>query len=400
MNYLIILQILFEISVFKWYSLNCTKQLIQMRKFLLLPLMLSPLLSLAQNFHLFVGTYTNKGSKGIYVYKFNAANGTAQLISNTDSAANPSYLAIASDGKTVYAANETGGKQPGKVSAYRFDRNTGKLSLINQQETGGDHPCYVSVNKNNTLVMAANYSGGSLAAFTVNKDGSLNPHAQFIQHTGSGANKQRQEKPHVHSAVFSPDENYLFTPDLGQDKVVIYKVTAGAKEPLSPADPAFTAVAPGHGPRHFEFHPNKKFAYLMEEISGTVGAYQYDNGKLTLIQNIATHPESFTGKIGSADIHVSPDGKFVYASNRGEENNIAIFSVSPATGKLTLKGYQPAMGKTPRNFMIDPTGNYLLVANQDSNNIVIFKRNKATGLLTETGKQIEVSMPVCLKMLK
>jgi 6-phosphogluconolactonase len=200
--------------------------------------------------------------------------------------------------------------------------------------------------------------------------------------------------------VFSPMQDYLFTSDLGLDKVMIYKVNAEDSKPLSPANPPFVAVRAGSGPRHFTFHPNGKFAYLMQEMSGTVGAYKYNNGNLSFLEDVATHRSGFKGRIGSADIHVSPDGKFLYASNRGDENNIAIFSINQSTGKLKLKGFQSTRGRTPRNFMIDPTGNYLLAANQDTDNIVIFKRNKVTGLLKETGKQIKVSMPVCLQMLK
>ncbi len=354
----------------------------------------------AQNYYLFIGTYTTKDSKGIYVYRFNAATGAAVLVSNTDSAANPSYLAIAPNHKYVYAVNETHGDNGGKVSAYAFDKTNGKLSFINQQPTGGDDPCYVTVTKNNKWVTVANYSGGSAAAFAANTDGSLQPYSELMQDSGHGANAQRQEKAHVHSTVFSPSQDYLFTPDLGLDKVMIYKFNPASKKPLTAANPPYVAVSAGNGPRHFTFHPNQKFAYVMQELSGTVGAFRYNNGKLTLLEDVPAHPAGYKGDIGSADIHISPDGKFLYASNRGDENTITIFSINPATGKLKLKGYQSAMGKAPRNFIIDPTGNYLLVANQNTNNIVIFKRNKETGLLQQTGKQIEVSMPVCLQMLK
>lgn len=354
----------------------------------------------AQKFYLFIGTYTSKDSKGIYVYQFDAATGTAKWVSNTDSTANPSYLAIAPNEKYVYAVHETRGDDGGKVSAFTFDKTTGKLAFINQQSTGGDDPCYVSVSKNNNWVVVANYSGGSATALAANNDGSLNPYAQLLQDSGSSANTKRQEKAHVHSAVFSPAQDYLFTPDLGIDKVMIYKFNQGSEKPLSPATPPYVAVTAGNGPRHFTFHPNQKFAYVIQELSGTVGAYRYSDGKLDLLQDIATHPKGYKGDIGSADIHLSPDGKFLYASNRGDENTITIFSVDAATGRLKLKGYQSVIGKTPRNFIIDPTGNYLLAANQSTDNIVIFKRNKHTGLLHPTGKQIKVSMPVCLQMLK
>lgn len=371
-----------------------------MRKSFLALFVLFSFCATAQNFYLFIGTYSTKGSKGIYVYRFNAATGTAQWVSNTDSVVNPSYLAIAPNEKNVYAVNETHGQNSGQISSFAFDRTTGKLSFINQQTTGGDDPCYVSVSKNNKWVAAANYSGGSAVIFAANSDGSLQPYTTLFQDSGHGAIPSRQEKAHVHSAVFSPDYDYLFTPDLGVDKIMIYKFNAASPTPLTPASPAYISVGAGSGPRHFTFHPNKKYAYVIEELSGSIGVYKYNNGKLILLQHIATHAANYKGNIGSADIHISPDGRFLYASNRGDENTITIFAVNPATGLLKLKGYQSTKGKTPRNFVIDPTGNYLLAANQESDNVVIFKRNKQTGMLHKTGKEIKISMPVCLQMLK
>jgi 6-phosphogluconolactonase len=371
-----------------------------MRKLLFVVCLFSSFYCSAQNFYLLVGTYTQKGSKGIYVYRFNAATGKAEWVSNTDSASNPSFVIIAPDQKHVYAVNETGGKNPGMVSSYAFDKNTGKLTFINQQPTGGDAPCHLAISKDSKWITVANYTGGSLSAFAVNKDGSISPNSQLIQHQGSSVNKGRQEKAHVHETVFSPAGDYLFTPDLGTDKIEVYKFNPAAAKPLSPAATPFVAVNPGNGPRHITFHPNGKWAYVIEELSGTVEAYTYSNGKLSALQTIATHPAEFKGQPGSAEVELSPDGKFLYASNRGEENNIAIFAVNTATGKLELKGYQSTLGKAPRHFIMDPSGAYLLAANQDSDNIVIFKRNKQTGLLQDTGNQIKVSMPVCVQLLK
>lgn len=362
-------------------------------------LLLLSLPAFAQDYFLFIGTYTGSGSKGIYVYRFNAATGTAAWVSNTDSAVNPSYLALAPDGAHLYAVNETGGTQPGHVSAYTFDRATGSLTFLNTQPTGGDHPCYVSVERNGRWAIVGNYSGGNIAALPIEKDGTLQPYAQLVQHTGSSADKDRQEKAHVHAAVFSPDQQYLFSPDLGTDKLMIYRFANGSQKPLQPAQVPFAKSTAGSGPRHFTFSPNKKFAYLIEELSGTVTAYAYRNGTLTFLQRVSTHPADYSGAKGSADIHLSPDGRFLYASNRGDANSIAVFSVA-ANGRLQLKGIQSTLGVHPRNFMIDPTGSYLLVANRDTNAIVIFKRNAKTGLLRDTGKRIEVSKPVCLKMLK
>jgi 6-phosphogluconolactonase len=353
-----------------------------------------------QKYFLFIGTYTNSGSKGIYVYSFDAATGKATWLSNTDGIVNPSYLAIAPNNSFLYSCTETSTVNAGGVSAFRFNRNNGKLTFINKQTSGGDNPAYVAVHKSGRWVVAGNYSGGNLAAFPVNKNGSLQPYSQLIQHTGKGMNALRQEKPHVHSTVFSPKGNHLFVADLGLDKIMIYKFNALAKQPLHPATPAFVSTDAGSGPRHFIFHPGKKYAYLIEEMGGEVVAYKYKNGRLEVIQKIATHSDTAKGEFGSADIHISPDGKFLYASNRGSENNIAIFSVNDETGLLTLKGLQSTMGIKPRNFTIDPSGAYLLAANQQTNNIVIFKRDIVTGLLQYTGNQINIPEPVCLQMIK
>jgi 6-phosphogluconolactonase len=247
--------------------------------------------------------------------------------------------------------------------------------------------------------MVGNYTGGNFSALPVNKDGSLAPLSQTIQHKGTGPNKERQEKAHVHSTFFSPDYQYLLTPDLGMDKVMIYSFNAAQKKPLALATIPFAASSPGSGPRHLAFHPNKKYAYLVEEMTGTVRAFNYNKGALNAFQTIATHPADYKGQPGSADIHISPDGKFLYASNRGDENNIAIFSINPGTGKLTSVGYQPVRGAQPRNFMIDPTGKYLLVANQRTSNIEIYQRDLKTGLLQATLQQVDVPNPVCLQML-
>jgi 6-phosphogluconolactonase len=270
---------------------------------------------------------------------------------------------------------------------------------LNSVPSGGDDPCHLAISKDGRWLLVANYSGGSVSAFPLNKNGSLNPYTQLIKDSGTSINKERQEMAHVHAAVLSPDDAYLLTPDLGIDKVMIYRFNPLSKQPLTRSTPAYAKTLPGDGPRHITFHPGKKFVYLINELSGTVTAYSYDKGKLAEVQHIITHPKDYTGVPGSAEIFASPDGKFLYASNRGDENTITIFSINSSTGKLKLKGYQSTLGKTPRNFVIDPTGNYLLVGNQDTDNIVIFKRDRQTGLLKETKDQIHVSKPVCLQMI-
>ncbi len=354
----------------------------------------------AQDFYLFIGTYTTGKSKGIYVYKFNSNTGDVEWVSNTDSSSNPSYLRITPDGKHLYAVNEVSRQQSGLVASYNFNAATGKLSFINKQSSGSENPCHISLTKDGKWLAVANYTGGSLATFPVNADGSLQPFSQHIIHEGKGFNAQRQEKAHVHSVFFSPDEKYLFSPDLGLDQVFIYQFDKQAKMPLKPATMPFIKSEPGTGPRHIDFSPNGKYMYVIEEMGGAVSAYVYNNGSPKFIQRIAAHPEAYKGQPGSADIHISPDGKFLYASNRSDENTIAIFSIDAANGKLALKSIQPTGGDHPRNFMIDPTGKFLLVANMKSNNIIFFKRDFTTGLLQQTGKSLEIPNPSCLQMLK
>jgi len=370
-----------------------------MRLILLLSLSLCTLSGFAQKFYLFVGTYTNgNASKGIYVYQFDAATGDATLVS-TAATASPSYLALAPGGKFLYAANEAEENDSAGVSAFAFDKSTGRLRFLDRQATGGGGPCYVSVDAHRKWVMVANYGGGSLAALPVHADGSLGALTQLIQHTGAGPNKDRQEKPHVHSVTFSPDEHYLLAADLGLDKLSIYRFNANAAtHPLTAPKDSAQQVEPGAGPRHISFYPGKPYVYLMTEMAGAVDAFRWSNGKLVPFQHISSLPEGFKGDIGSADIHVAPKGKFLYASNRGDANSLAIYAIDTATGKLTVKGFESTQGSTPRNFMIDPTGHWLLVANQRSDNIVVFSIDKVTGLLKATGKQLSVPAPVCLKM--
>jgi 6-phosphogluconolactonase len=352
----------------------------------------------SQEPYLFVGTYTTGKSKGIYVYRFNTGTGTGTEIS-TIKADNPSYLAVAPDGKHIYSANESEGST-GSVGAYSFDPETGQLRWLNNQSSQGKSTCYISEDKSMKWVVVANYSSGNLSALPVNSDGSLAPAAQVIQHTGTGINKERQEMAHVHSTIFSPDEKFLYVADLGTDKEHIYRFSPDQPMPLTEAADSFVSVKPGSGPRHIVFHPAKPFVYLIAEMSGTIDAFRYDNnsGKLTPFQRIRTTATDFTGDPGSADIHIRPDGKFLYASNRGESNTLAVFAIGK-DGKLTNKQYISVNGKHPRNFVIDPTGHFLLVANRDTDNIVVFSIDPGTGLLKATGKELQVPNPVCLKFL-
>jgi len=344
---------------------------------------------------LLIGTYTSSGtSDGIYVYDFNSQTGDVHLKTKVSGEENPSYLAISNDGKHVYAVNEV---RNGGISSFLFNPTSGELTFLNRVGSGGADPCYVSVDDKRKYVFAGNYSSGSLSAIPLKEDGSLGTGSQFIQHEGSSIDKGRQQGPHVHCTVLSPDNQYLLTADLGTDKVSIYRFDASnVSQPLSPAEPPFVSVKAGSGPRHITFHPNSKYAYLIHEMEGMITVFDYKNGHLTELQTITMLSPDFKGKLGAADIHISPDGKFLYGSNRGDANEIVIFSINK-NGKLNYAGRQPALGKAPRNFAIDPSGNFLLIANQGSNEIIMFKRDKKTGLLNPTGGKIQISKPVCLK---
>lgn len=354
-----------------------------------------------KNIYLLVGTYTSGKSEGIYVYSFDTSNAASARL-GVAKIKNPSYLAISPDSKTVYAVSETSDSTAagigGVVAAYHFDNTNGNLSVLTKQYSGGKDPCYVAVDHTGKWIFAGNYSSGTLAVFPIKAGGGIAAASQTIAHTGTGPNKNRQEGPHVHATVISPDNKYLFVPNLGIDKLMMYQFNQNSGK-LTTAKQPFAATEPGAGPRHFDFAPNKKFAYLMEELTGTVVAYRYKNGELKKQQRISALADNFTGSIGSADIHVSPDGRFLYCSNRGSSNSITIFSINQQTGALTKLGEQPSLGTSPRNFNFDPSGNFLLVANQQSDNIVIFSINHQTGLLTDTGKRIAVGNPVCVKWI-
>jgi 6-phosphogluconolactonase len=353
---------------------------------------------------MYVGTYTQEGStsKGIYAYRFDP--GTVQLTSIGLAAetTNPSFLAVHPNHRFLYAVNEIGnyeGQKSGAVSAFAIDKATGKLTLLNQVASGGADPCYIIVDKGGKFVLVANYTGGSIAAFPIKEDGSLDKPSAFIQHTGHGTNPKRQEAPHAHSIDLSPDNRFAIVDDLGLDETLVYKFDS-AKGSLTLNDPPFAKAEPGAGPRHFALHPSGKFGYVINEMGSTVSVFQYDaaNGVLHPVQTVSTIPKDFTALNESAEIEVHPSGKFLYASNRGHDS-IAVFAIDPNKGTLTLIEYVPTKGESPRNFAIDPTGRLLFAANEKSDNIVEFRINAQTGRLAPTGKVLDISQPVCIKFV-
>ena len=362
-------------------------------------IIISTFLATAQKSILIVGTYTTGKSQGIHTYKFDNATGDIVALDSIKSK-NPSYVTVSKNKKYVYAVNEEGNNNGigGSVSAYKLDVQTGKLIFINTELSGGDHPCYVAIDKTGKWLTVGNYNGGNIGVMPLQENGAVGK-AVMTQHKGSSVNIARQTKAHVHCTYFSANNKFLYVPDLGMDKVMIYNFNEKDGS-LSPTKQAFAKSDTGAGPRHITFSKNEKFAYLMEELTATVNVSKQNNGELTSIQKIKATPESFTGKQGSADIHLSPDGNFLYCSNRGESNSITIFKIDKKTGLLTYVDNTPSLGLTPRNFTIDNTGKFLLVAHQKSDNIVIFKIDKLTGLLTDTGKRIDVGNPVCLKLVE
>lgn len=352
-----------------------------------------------QKFRVYFGTYTDKGSKGIYYGEFDAGSGQLKLLGVAAETQRPSFLAIHPNRKFLYAVGELAsfeGKKTGAVNAFAI-RPDGTLELLNQKSSGNVGPCHVVVDATGQCAIVSNYSGGSVASLPIEPDGKLRDAATSIQHEGKGANPKRQDKAHAHSATIDPSNRFAYVCDLGLDKIMIYKLDPAAGT-LKPNDPAFATTSPGAGPRHFAFHPNGRFAYVINELNNTVTAFRLDaqRGGLETIESVPTLPADFSGNNTTADIHIHPSGKFLYGSNRGHDS-IAMFAIDPTTGKLTALGNELTQGKTPRNFAIDPTGRWLLAAHQDSSNVVVFKIDEATGKLTPTGQSVEVPNSVCIR---
>ena len=347
---------------------------------------------------IYVGTYSQRGSEGIYVFEFDRKSGKLTKIQAVPNDKSPSFLAIHPSGKFAYSVNE-GAKNEDGVNAYTLDRSNGHLTLLNQQSSHGRGPCHISVDKTGKIAFISNYGEGAFTVLPIQADGSLAKATTTLLYTGNGPNKQRQEKPHIHSATISPDNRFVYVSDLGTDKIYTYEIDHAAAA-IKPAQTPFISVKPGSGPRHFTFHPTGKFAYGVEELVSAVSVFSVDKktGALTLIEdNVKTLPADFTGQNTSADIHIDPKGRFLYQSNRGH-NSLAILAIQK-DGKLKLVGNQLTGGKTPRNFLIDPQGEYLVAANQDTDNVVVFRIDPKTGLLSQVGEPVSVPAPVCLKLV-
>lgn len=353
----------------------------------------------------YIGTYTSgkSQSEGIYIYKLNLASGDLKPYKTVKNVVEPSFLTIDKTGKYLYAVNETveyEGKPSGAVSAFAINRMTGELEFLNKQPSLGGAPCHVSVSDDGKFVLVANYVGGNVAVLPVQTGGKLGAAIDSQQHSGSGANKERQEAAHAHSIMLDEKNRFAFANDLGIDKVLIYEFDARSGKLKPNQAQAFYQTKAGAGPRHFKFHPNGKFAFVINELDMTIASLGYDakRGTLKEIQIVPTLPADFSGTNSCADIHVAPNGKFLYGSNRGHDS-LVVYKIDDKNGRLERVEHVSTGGKTPRNFAIDPTGKFLLAANQNSDSIVVFRIDEKSGKLIANGNSAQVPSPVCLKLI-
>lgn len=349
---------------------------------------------------LYVGTYTKDLTDGIFVYSFNDQTGRLVNLKMPAVCNNPSFLAISANKKFLYAVGELhnlDSNNSGDVSAFRIEKNN-KLTLLNRVLTHGADPCHVSLSPDGKIGVVSNYNGGNLSVFTILPDGSLSDMVQRIQDAGSGPFPGRQTEPHAHSARFDATGKFLFAADLGTDELKIYNVGTG-EIPLTPNAQPLLKLAPGSGPRHFDFSADGRYIYVIGELSSMITVFMKYGGDWKIIQTIKTIPKDFQGENWSADIHLSTDGRFVYSSNRGQ-NSIAVFKRNLKSGKLALVENVSVEGDWPRNFTLDPSGRFLLCANQKSNDITIFKIDQPSGKLIFTGRKIPNQSPVCLQFLR
>jgi 6-phosphogluconolactonase len=342
--------------------------------------------------------------KGIYCFRHDSATGALTLAGITEGVRNSSYLAFDPSRRFLYCVNEYKefeGKPTGAVSAFRIDPDSGALTFLNQKASHGTDPCHLIVDRTGRNVLIANFASGSVCVLPIRPDGSLEDASEVIQHRGSsGVDPKRQAGPHAHAVEIDAANRYVFVPELGLDKVMIYAFDAEhGKLVPNPHQPSIS-VAPGAGPRQLVMHPNGRFAYLINELNSTMTVYGYDAaiGSLTELQTLSTLPTGFAGHSTCAEVQITPDGKFLYGSNRGHDS-LAIYAVDAARGMLTLAGHESTRGKIPRNFEVSPKGDFLAAANQDSNNVVMFRLDPATGKLTPTGHVVEAGTPICVRFL-
>lgn len=352
-------------------------------------------------FRVYVGTYTNGDSKGIYAYLYDGSTGSWQLQSITPDQQKPAFLALHPNRRFLYAVNEVldfEGRQSGAVSAFAIDEATGDLRRLNQQGSMGPGPCHLSVDPSGRYVLVANYSGGSVALLPISEDGSLQETTCFIQHEGRGTDPRRQTAPHAHSIICDPQGRFALAADLGLDRILVYELDLGRGKLVAHIPPG-VALQPGAGPRHTDFHTNGQFLYAINELNSTITVFAYDaqEGQLTSLQTVSTLPVGFSGTNYCADIHIHPSGLYLYGSNRGHDS-IVSYHVDPATGLLGTMAHYSTHGRWPRSFAVDPSGAFLIAANQNSDSLVAFRIDEQTGALQLHSELTGVPGPACVKI--
>ena len=368
---------------------------------------------MAINDLIYVGTYSEPilfgtgqvlqgQGKGIYSFKFDKAAKKLTLNGITEGVRNSSYLAFDARRQFLYCVNEFKeyeGKPSGAVSAFRIDQQTGTLTYLNSKPSHGTDPCHLIVDRSGKFVLIANFASGSVCVLPIQADGSLGDETDFKQHQGSSIDPKRQTSPHAHAVELDASGKFVYVPDLGMDQVVVYRFDTNTGK-LTPADVPPVKAKPGAGPRQLVMHPKGKYAYLINELNSTMTALAFNSGTgaLTEIQTLSTLPAGYDGATSCAEVQITPNGKFLYGSNRGH-NSIVGYAIDEATGKMTLVGHESTQGRIPRNFEVDPTGKFLIAANQDTNNLVMFEIDQGTGKLTPNGLTAEAGTPICVRFV-
>lgn len=350
----------------------------------------------------FISAFASGEKAGIHAFRFDAKTGALQPLHRTTDIQNPFFLAVSPDQRFLYAINaeKFGGADDEFVAAYALDRSSGQLNRLNQQSARGTASCYLDVDATGKTVAVANYASGSVASLPVKEDGSLGEAASFVHHSGSGADPSRQKGPNAHSIVFSPDNRFALAADLGIDKILVYQLDAATSKLTPNEAQPFVKMQPASGPRHITFHPNGRQVYVINELANTVTCFDYAaaSGTLTERQTISTLPTGFTGKSYTADLKITPDGRFLYGTNRGHDS-IASYRIA-SDGRLTLLSIEPSLGKGPQNLLITPDGQWLLCANMPGNSVIVFRIDATSGKITSTGAPIEMPMPSCIRWVK
>ncbi|WP_240548017.1 lactonase family protein [Paenibacillus lignilyticus] len=345
----------------------------------------------------FIGSYANADEPGIYACTYDKETGALTLIGQADGLQNPTFLVPNEKNRMIYTIMEgkdTEGRKCGSAAAYRFDDASGNLLRLNEEITLPATTCHISIDATRRFAMTASYHGGMISLSPILEDGRIGPTVDMHRHEGSSVHPA-QTQARAHSVIVDNAGRYAVVSDLGLDTLFVYELDLPNQRMLLRSQ---LSITPGSGPRHFVFHPELPFGYGINELNSTITVYAYDSaiGRLSVVQTISTLPESFTGDNACADIHLSPDGKFLYGSNRGHDS-LAVYRVNPTDGSIEPIEYAPTLGGHPRNFALSPDGRFALVANRDGSNIVTFSRNAESGKLQPTGSELRVSKPVCIR---